>query len=547
MTAENTGDLAGVRISNALRDIYYEKGYWKQEDFWSSFEQVVESRGDAIALVDGEREISFKELKAAAIVFANAAFIEGFKSGDVVVIHGRHAIEAVVTILGCAYSGMVPALLPAMFSVEQIIGIIEHTQSRLIVATGVDKELDRAKEAAASKNITILLPGGHPQNGNMYGWDQFNAASSLSESVRHPMDPDALLLLIFSSGTTGAPKGVMHSSNTVNFSVNAYADMHEVDAGDIELVVTAFGFVGSSLLGFYLTLLRGCRSVLLRNWSADEALDHIQRYHPTHLLLMPTHAIDILSSQTLDSTDCTSVARGVVAGVAESYRLDARERLCRRPFPMYGMSESPAHITGGMSDDWDELRSTEGRPLPGTDLLICDDDGNPAEPGVVGEILVRGPNRFLGYYRAPELNQDAISADGYFRTGDIGVVNDRGYMTFVSRKKDIIRRGGVTITPAEVEEAIRDHPKVNDVAVIGLPDPRLGERACACLITGPDQTINLEDITDFLQKRGVAQYLWPESVELCGEFPRTPSLKVQKNQLKQQILDRLGAVDNGIQ
>jgi len=532
-------EATGFRISSQLSASYYEAGYWGREDFWECFQKVAATYRSAVALVDREREVTFSQLEGMAVTFGSAARVQGQNPGDVVIIHGRHAIEAVVAILGCAYAGLVPALLPAMFSAEQIIGILEHTGSRLVVATGIDKEIDRAVEACTGRALTLVLPAECPSREGAVGWETFTAPGESQQDMRYPMDPDALLLLIFSSGTTGAPKGVMHSSNTVRFSVEAYAAYHEVDENDIELVVTAFGFVGSSLLGFYLTLLRGCRSILLRNWSAEEALEHVGRHHPTHLLLMPTHAIDILSCTTLDTTDCSSIRRGVVAGVAEPYRLDARKRLCAIPFPMYGMSESPAHITGGMSDSWEMLKTTEGRPLPGTELLICDDNGHPVEPGQPGEILVRGPNRFLGYYRAPDLNEESISEEGFFRTGDIGYTNESGYMTFLSRCKDIIRRGGVTITPSEIEEAIRSHPQVSDVAVIGLPDERLGERACACLITRDGSSMSLEGITEFLEERGTARYLWPESVQMCTEFPRTPSLKVQKNQLKQQILDQI--------
>jgi non-ribosomal peptide synthetase component E (peptide arylation enzyme) len=207
---------------------------------------------------------------------------------------------------------------------------------------------------------------------------------------------------------------------------------------------------------------------------------------------------------------------------------------------MYGMSESPGHVTGCATDDLENLRRTEGRPLPGTELLVCDDDDRPLPPGVQGNVLVRGPNRFLGYYRNDTLNESSLTADGFFRTGDIGVIDPQGYFTFVSRSKDIIRRGGVTITPSDVEAALRPHPRVADVAVIALPDARLGERACACVITKDGQEITLSELTSFLEMRGFARYLWPEHVATCESFPRTPSLKVQKNELRKQILARLG-------
>ena len=340
---------------------------------------------------------------------------------------------------------------------------------------------------------------------------------------------------MFSSGTTGEPKGVMHSSNTARFAAETYGRYQSIDASDTSLVVTAFGFIGSSVLGTYLTFLCGCRTVMQRAWKADEALELIETHRVTHFLLMPTHAIDILESPALARTDCSSVSRGVVAGVNEAHRLDARKRLCARPYPMYGMSESPAHVTGSTADDLENLRTTEGRTLPGTELLICDDEDRPVPAGTHGNILVRGPNRFLGYYRNEALNRTSLTRDGFFRTGDVGFLDEAGFMTFVTRSKDIIRRGGVTITPSDVETALRAHPRIADVAVIGLPDPRLGERTCACVITRDGKNMSLSELTEFLAGIAFARYLWPEAVAICQSFPRTPSLKVQKNELRRQV------------
>jgi acyl-CoA synthetase (AMP-forming)/AMP-acid ligase II len=353
------------------------------------------------------------------------------------------------------------------------------------------------------------------------------------------MAADDLALLLFSSGTTGTPKGVMHSSNTLRFATETYARVQGIGPADTSLVVTAFGFVGSSVLGTYLTYLCGCRTVLLSSRNADDTLDLIARHRATHVLLMPTHAIDVLNSPKLDATDCSSLTRGVLAGLSEAHRLDARKRLCAKPFPMYGMSESPGHCTGWMEHDWERLRTTEGHWLPGTEMLICDDQDRPLPAGEHGNVLLRGPNRFLGYYRADELNRGSLSESGYLRTGDIGFIDAGGFMSFVSRSKDIIRRGGVTITPADVETALRPHPRIADVAVIGLPDARLGERTCACVITRDGADLSLEEVTSFLQSRDFARYQWPESVVRCESFPRTPSLKVQKPELRKQVIARL--------
>ena len=527
-------------VPRSLREQYYRDGYWRSEDLWASFATVAALRGEAIALVEGDRQITFANLHRDAERFGQALRGSGIRADEIVVVYGRHCLESSIAILGCAHAGVVVALLPHMFSTEQIRGVLDNCNAAGLVALGDPAEMVRAVQAGGARQLKAFIvadsaaAAGTPE----VSWSQFLRSGNSLTSAHEPQGADELALLTFSSGTTGEPKGVMHSANTIRFTVDTYAHYQSIDASDTSLVVTAFGFIGSSVLGTYLTYLRGCRTVLQRSWNAEEMLALVEKHSVTHFLLMPTHAADLLACPRLNQTDCSSVSRGVVAGINEAQRLDARARLCARPYPMYGMSESPGHVTGGTADDLEHLRTTEGRPLPGTELLICDDDEQPAAPGVQGNILVRGPNRFLGYYRNDALNRASLTANGFFRTGDVGFINESGFMTFVTRSKDIIRRGGVTITPADIETALRPHPRISDVAVISVPDTRLGERACACVITRDGQDISLRELTDFLEKAAFARYLWPEFVVTCDSLPRTPSLKVQKNELRKQVLAR---------
>jgi cyclohexanecarboxylate-CoA ligase len=527
-------------LPRELQQRYYEAGYWRAQDFWTSIVEVADARADAIAFVEGDRTLTFVQLRSAAERLGRAFLAAGLRPGDAVAVHGRHCLESTITLAACAYAGLVPALLPHMFATEQIRAILVNSGARLLLSLGEDAEIERALRAREPGLLaaTIVPDASQADVTDCTRWSTFMARGAGNTVGPQPRHADALALLIFSSGTTGEPKGVMHSTNTLRFAVEAYARYQSIGPDDVNLVVTAFGFVGSSVLGTFLTYLIGCRTVLQRSWNAADAIALVARHRVTHLLLMPTHAIDILESPSLDAADCSSLARGVVAGINEAHRLDARRRFCRRPYPMYGMSESPAHVTGATADDIDDLRTTEGRPLPGTELRICDDEDRPLPVGVQGNILVRGPNRFLGYYRNEALNRVSLTDDGFFRTGDVGVLDDGGMLTFVSRSKDIIRRGGVTITPADVETALRPHPRIADVAVVALPDPRLGERACACVITRDGGDIELAELTQFLQAKAFPRYQWPEFVERFEVFPRTPSLKVQKPELRRQVLDR---------
>ena len=557
MPVTTRGEATKFAVAEALAARYYAQGHWRAEDLWESFATVFAKVPGATAFVEGDERLTFGELRARAELFGRALWAHGLRPGDALAIHGRHCLESVVAIAGCAYAGVVVALLPHMFSTEQIAAILDNSGAKALVALGEDSEVQRASLARQGRDLVAFIvadppdppeaPGASPSDRRCSEEGAITWQSFLERERATPATPqrrsrpaDDMALLLFSSGTTGEPKGVMHSANTIRFTVETYARYQDIGPSDTSLVLTAFGFVGSSILGTYLTFLCGCKTVLQRSWSADAALLLIEQYRVTHFLLMPTHAIDILGCPQLDKTNCTSVSRGVVAGLSEAHRLDAKRRLCARPYPMYGMSESPGHVTGCTSDDLSNLRTTEGRPLPGTELLICDDDDQPLPSGSQGNVLVRGPNRFLGYYRNDPLNQASLTPEGLFRTGDVGFLDADGYFTFVSRSKDIIRRGGVTITPADVETALRPHPRVADVAVIALPDPRLGERACACVITKDGKDITLAELTAFLEARGFARYLWPEHVTVREQFPRTPSLKVQKNELRKQVLASLG-------
>jgi acyl-CoA synthetase (AMP-forming)/AMP-acid ligase II len=533
-------DVHSFELPLDLRRQYYAAGHWREETLWESFVEVASARPDDVAFVDGERTLRFEQLRAEAERLGRAFIARGLGAGDVVAVHGRHCLESTITIAACAYASLVPALLPHMFATEQIRAILDNSGAKALVTLGEPAEIERALAACTGRSLlAVVVPDSGGDHGpDRHPWSAFIALGNGSSTGPSPRSADDLALLIFSSGTTGEPKGVMHSDNTIRFSAEAYSRFQTIGPSDVNLVVTAFGFVGSSVLGTYLTYLVGCCTVLQRSWNAGEALALVAKHRVTHLLLMPTHAIDVLESPLLDATDCSSLRRGVLAGINEAHRLDARRRFCARPYPMYGMSESPAHVTGSTDDAIDDLRTTEGRPLPGTDLLICDDDDRPVAIGAQGNILVRGPNRFLGYYRNEALNRASLTSDGFFRTGDVGVLDDKGMLTFVSRSKDIIRRGGVTITPADIEAALRPHPRLADVSVVPVPDPRLGERACACVITRDGADVSLAELTQFLESRAFPRYQWPEFVERFDEFPRTPSLKVQKPELRRRVLER---------
>jgi non-ribosomal peptide synthetase component E (peptide arylation enzyme) len=507
---------------------HYRRGYWRDADLWTSIQQSASIDPERIALFCDGRSISFAALLQSAMELASGIQSHGIGAGDIAVVHGRNSIESVQALLACAYLGAVMTPVPPMFSEAQLANILASTRAKLVIATGEPAEVQRSTQAAcASASVRmIVVPDQLADGKTTLGWSQ--VFSKAPGPQHRPVDADALAFLGFSSGTTGTPKGVMHSSNTVRYAIEQRSRQHGVGRDDTCLVASQFGFVGSSIFGLLTGMLMGTKSVLMRSWEPELAVRLIETQRVSYALLMPTHVHDLLATPTLDAADVSSFRRGALGGLTRERRLEVQRRLCRKPLPGYGMSECLGNSTCAVEDDEAMILGSDGRAYPGTELLVVDEQDRPVAAGSVGAILVRGPSRCLGYFQAPELTSQAFTPDGYFRTGDLGSLNPDGYLTFAGRAKDIIRRGGVNISPAGVEAVLMKHPRIEHVALVGLPDERLGERACACVITRDGQPIALEEVTSYLSAHAVARYMWPERVERFDSFPRTPSLKVQK-------------------
>lgn len=515
---------------------YYAQGYWRPEDLWTTIFNAASRNPDQLALVCGDRSVTYRELIQEATRLGAGLRERGIRRGDVVVIHARNSIESAQALLGCVYLGAVATPLPPMFSDRQLSSVVDKTQARAVIGLGDPSEVQRTiggARAAASVQAVVVPDELAEGDEATVPWSALFGADD--GEPRSAVDPDALAMLFFTSGTTGLPKGVMHSSNTVRYGIEGRARLHAVGSEDRQLVAAEFGFVGGVVFGVLTALVNGATGVLMRRWEPDEAVRLIAHRRISYCHLMPTHVHDLLASPLLDTADVSSLWRAAMGGLARERRLEVEQRLCPKPLPGYGMSECLGNATCSVDDLAERVLSTDGRPYAGTELRIVDQHDAPVATGVVGAVTVRGPSRCLGYFDAPQLTRDAFTEDGFYRTGDLGRLDADGYLTFVGRGKDIIRRGGVTIVPAELEGVLRNHTRIKDVAVIGLPDERLGERACACVITRDDRPITLEEITAFLSSHAIAKYLWPERIVQLASFPKTPSLKVKKPALVEQI------------
>jgi acyl-CoA synthetase len=510
-------------------DRYYAEGYWRDGDLWSDFARRAEEHPEKPALILDDRTFTFDQLRHAAVGVSVMLAEGGVNPGDVVVLLGRHSIEAAVAMLGCLHRGVVIAPLPPMFNETQLSALIAQTGATALLGFGGDRELAKCRQVADQVPMFLAI---EPEL-----VDRLTEDDHPDEHV--PRHADDLAMVLHSSGTTSTPKGIAHSNNTLRYATEGICKRWELTSEDIYLVVCEFGFVGGLVFGYFPPLFNGATGVLVNRWNAEAALRLIEAHECTYVLSMPTHSADLIEAKLSSDLELPSMRVLAAPGLTRERRVAMREAFGVPPLGDYGLSEVPGHAAHGLHEPDAKIDLTEGRPYDGTEIRIVDDNEQPVPQNTVGSVIVNGPSRFLGFLGNDELTQESLTAWGGYRTGDLGYLDEDGQFIYVGRSKDIIRRGGVTIVPSEVEPVILRHPDVREVAIVPIPDERLGERACAAIIPAEGKPApTLEDLQQFLNQEGVAKYTWPESVEVFDEFPRTPSLKVVKRDVVTQILER---------
>jgi acyl-coenzyme A synthetase/AMP-(fatty) acid ligase len=510
-------------------DRYYAEGYWRDGDLWGDFARRAEERPDKPALILDDRTFTFDQLRRAAVGVSVALGEGGAEPGDVVILLGRHSIEAAVAMLGCMHRGVVIAPLPPMFNESQLSALIGQTRATGLLTFGGEKELAKCRRVADQVPFFLSI---EPEL-----VDRLADADPHDEHT--PRHADDLAMVLHSSGTTSMPKGIAHSSNTLRYATEGICRRWELTGDDVYLVVCEFGFVGGLVFGYFPPLFNGATGVLVNRWRAEDALRLIDEHHCTYVLSMPTHSADLILAKSESGRDLPSMRVLAAPGLTRERRMAMLEAFGVPPLGDYGLSEVPGHAAHGLHEHDEKIFVTEGRPYDGTEIRIVDERERPVGPTTVGAVIVNGPSRFLGFLGNDDLTRESLTDWGGYRTGDLGYLDEDGHFVYVGRSKDIIRRGGVTIVPSEVEPVILRHPRVHEVAIVPIPDERLGERACAAIVASEGSPApTLEEIQRFLEQEGVAKYTWPESVEVFEEFPRTPSLKVVKREVVRQIIER---------
>lgn len=501
---------------------YYENGLWSEETFYSLLSKHASERPDSIALQDGRRAVSWTDLRLWVDGVAASLRQSGLAGGDRVSIWMSSRAEAVVMFLACAREGI--ACNPSLhktYTCAEIVELLSTLSSRALLTEpgwGVDRAtVDLDSMLLRLPNLKMVYtPENFPRPGT---------------SAQPPcIDPDKVAYLAFTSGTTGAPKCVMHSDNTLLANArDLVADwQHGPDTVLLSLSPLSHHI---AWVGVAQWLLAGCRFVTDDPPQGTSRLDWIEVSGATYVLGVPTHAMDILSAQQRANRKRlgkVSVFYMAGAPIPSSTAASFLEQGVK-PQNVYGMTENSSHQYTHPDDSAEVIVSTCGRGGKAYQVQLFDpaDPDRTVRPGEVGHIGGRGAALMLGYFNNQAATEGSFNKDGWFLSGDLGVVDEAGNLRIEGRLKDLIIRGGHNIYPAHIEAMAIRHKHVERVAAFPVPDDRLGERVCIA-VSG---TVEPDELLDHLRSQGLSKYDMPEYFVRMNEFPLTASGKILKREL----------------
>ena len=492
-------------------------------------DRAAERWGEQAAVVTADGSVTFAELRVEARKTAEALCSAGLQIGERFAIWGANSTEWIVAALAGQLAGGVLVPINTRYKGAEAADILRRSKARFLFVTppflGTDYEALLEGHPLPDLRATVSLEAAAIERFVA----QHPGDSSLDARIAR-IEPDSLCDILYTSGTTGAPKGVMcsHQQNVVTFT--HWSEGVGLSAGDRYLIVNPFFHSFGYKAGWFAALLRGATIFPMPVFDTAAVLELIQAEQITFLPGAPTIFQSLLNEPSLDGYDTSSLRCAVTGAASVPVQLvkDMKHVLgFEEVYTAYGLTESTGVVSLCRSgDDFETIANTSGRAMSGVEVQITNEQGDAMAAGEAGEVWVRGFNVMQGYLDDPAATAEAITPDGWLKTGDIGVMDERGYLKITDRKKDMYICGGFNCYPAEIENLLLGHPQIIDVAVTGAPDARMGEVGHAYVVTSPPHPGG-DAIIDWARAQ-MANYKVPRYVTQLAELPRNASGKVQK-------------------
>ncbi|MEV5573157.1 AMP-binding protein [Spirillospora sp. NPDC052269] len=525
---------------------YREAGCWRGHPLGAYLWDAADRFPDRTAVVDGGTRLTYLEVAERADRLAEGLAGLGLARGDGVLVQLPNSWEFVVVTMACFRLGLVPVMMLLPHREYELTSIAGHVRARALFVPsrwrGFDHEALAHRVAARLPSPPLVLTAGEPAGPGSIGLRPLmEGRGGVAErrallDARAPSSSEPALFLL-SGGTTGLPKLISRTHDDYEYNIRRITGVCGFDAETVYLAALPAGhnfpLANPGILG---TLLAGGRVVLLPSPRPAPVFEAIEAERVTVTSATPAIALRWMEEarETGGARDLSSLRYVQVGGSMLSPEVAARigPALGCGLQQMYGMAEGLICCLPADAPD-DVAHTTQGAPIsPYDELMVVGRDGTPVPEGGVGELLTRGPYTPRGYYAAPEQNAVSFTPDGWYRTGDLVRITPEGMVVVCGRVKDLVNRGGEKIAPGEVEVLVQEIPAVAEAAVLGLPDPVLGERVCLVVRLHPGHSMGLADVRAALTARGVAAFKHPDRLEVFADLPHTPLGKPDKNVLR---------------
>ena len=541
----------------ARKEAMLKQGYWLNQTILDFLRSAVEKNPDKIALVSvkvenqTEQTFSYQQLWGMTNKIALGLKQLGVAKNDVVSCQLPNWWEFTLLYLACSRIGAVLNPLIPIFRERELEFMLRHGESKVFVVPKTFRNFNHEQLANQLQNKLgslkyVVVVNGEGQNNFdhlllNHGLEQ--DASAVAELDSLKSGPDDITQLIFTSGTTGEPKGVMHTANTLFSNIVPYAKRLHLTENDVVLMASPMAHQTGFMYGLMMPIQLNTTVVLQDVWDVAKAVDLIHQ-HQVNFTMASTPFLNDLSNTVAeqhDKVDSLKIFLCAGAPIPGPLVQKARETLGVKVISAWGMTECGAVTLTRPEDEDERSFNTDGIALPGVEIKIVDKKGQTKAVNETGRLMIRTCSNFGGYLKRPHLND--TDAEGWFDTGDIAYQDQQGYIRICGRKKDVIIRGGENIPVAEIESLLYKHPNIATVALVAYADERMGERACAIIkLKDPTQPLSFNELVDFLKTHNLAMQYVPERLEIWDEIPMTPSGKIQKFKLRELLAQSIASV-----
>lgn len=518
---------------------YATTGVWENKTLGTRARDWAARHPDHIVFLDEPTAPTYASLLADGEALARALIDLGLVPGDTISFQTPNWVEAAVINLAAALGGYIINPIVHIYRDAEVAQMLADCGARLFFVAERFRNIDFAAmvdrilpSLPALEHVIYVRPETRARD--------FAALVEQGRGLTHPLptvDPDSVKLLLYTSGTTGRPKAVLHSHNTLARVAQVSFDHSAIVGQDVTLMPSPVTHISGYSGGLEKPFIGGSQTILMESWNAEAAVDLIERYGITSTVAATPFLQELCTVAQAKGRTLPSFQRFACGGAAVPADLvRAANSALANPcaYRVYGSSEVPLATQGWLPHLHPERAADSDGIATDYELLIVDDDGAEVATGIDGEVLARGPSMFVGYADAAQ-TREAMTGDGYFRTGDIGHLTDDGALVITGRKKDLIIRGGENISAKEIEDVLHTHPAIREAAVVAMPHPRLGEGICACAIAEGEVAPTLEEVAAFVTAAGLARQKCPERIEWLDEFPRTASGKIRKDVLRERV------------